>query len=82
MVTLDGTACDVAIVRQGNVRALSVELSDGRRISAPLDWFPALGLATEDQAEHYEIADDGLSIAWQELGECVSVAFLLTRRTS
>lgn len=80
MVTLDATICEVMVTRTGRERELRVELMDGRRIAVPLDWFPALSLASPAQAEDYEVADDGLSVMWPDLCETVTVAFLLAHR--
>lgn len=80
MVTLDATICEVMVARTARERELRVDLMDGRRMAVPLDWFPALSLATPAQAENYEVADDGLSVAWPDLCETVTVAFLLAHR--
>lgn len=76
IVPLDHTICDVRFER----RSLCVELGDGRKLCAPLEWFPMLSAAKVDQLDGYRIADDGLSISWPELGETVSADFLLARR--
>lgn len=56
------------------------ELADGRTVGVPMDWFPALSAAPKDAREQFEIADDGLSIAWPDLGERVSVEAVLLAR--
>ncbi len=50
---------------------------DGRVLSVPLQWFPALRAATKEQRERYEIAGGGISLHWSELDEDLSVAGLL-----
>jgi hypothetical protein len=62
---------------------MSVLLSDGRRISVPLAWFPRLLRASPDQRADYEILGDGRGIHWPELDEDLSVSGLLegTRST-
>lgn len=78
IVPLDHTICAVAIARQ----SLCVELADGRTICAPLEWFPLLHAALIPDRDEWEIADDGMSVAWPALGEKVSADFLLARRQS
>jgi hypothetical protein len=54
-----------------------VSLSDGRKISIPLVWFPRLANATKGKLENYELLGDGEGIHWPELDEDLSVAGLL-----
>jgi len=56
---------------------LVVDLIDGRRISAPLEWFPRLAGATREQLENFEILADGEGIHWPDVDEDLSVAGLL-----
>ena len=56
---------------------LVVVLIDGRRISAPLEWFPRLAGATREQLENFEILADGEGIHWHDVDEDLSVAGLL-----
>jgi hypothetical protein len=56
---------------------LHVSLSDGREISAPLDWFPRLSNATEKQRQQWELIGRGVGIHWEEIDEDISVAGLL-----
>ena len=56
---------------------LVVDLVDGRRISAPLEWFPRLAGATREQLENFEILADGEGIHWPDVDEDLSVAGLL-----
>lgn len=78
IVPLDHTICEVILER----RSLCVEFSDGRKLCAPLEWFPLLEAAKPDQREEFEITEDGLFVLWPELGERVSSEFLLARRQS
>ena len=66
-------ATDVRI----DAEQLHVQLSDGREISAPLDWFPKLRNATPDQRSHWKLIGKGIGIHWDELDEDLSVAGLL-----
>ena len=56
---------------------MNVTLTDGRRISAPIIWFPLLVKATPDQRSKYEIGGGGTSLHWPELDEDLSVAGLM-----
>lgn len=56
---------------------MHVTLTDGRILSVPLIWFPALRHATSEQRERYEIGAGGRSLHWPDLDEDISVANLL-----
>ena len=56
---------------------LSVELSDGRTISVPIDWYPRLTHATEQERSSWRIIGKGHGIHWEELDEDISVGNLL-----
>ena len=57
---------------------LSVELSDGRSISVPMDWYPRLTHATDQERSNWRIIGNGHGIHWEELDEDISVKNLLT----
>ncbi len=59
-----------------------VELSDGRRISAPLTWFPRLLEASPAARNRWELLGDGEGIHWPEVDEDLSAAGLLAGRPS
>ncbi|MEO7794373.1 MAG: DUF2442 domain-containing protein [Thermoanaerobaculia bacterium] len=56
---------------------LSVDLADGRRISAPLVWFPRLLAADAAERQNWELLGDGEGIHWPSIDEDLSVAGLL-----
>jgi hypothetical protein len=56
---------------------LTVLLTDGRRISAPLVWFPRLLNATKEQREIWELLGDGEGVHWPAIDEDLSVSGLL-----
>jgi len=56
---------------------IHVRLSDGREISAPLDWFPRLQHATDAQRRQWELIGQGVGIHWETIDEDISVAGLL-----
>lgn len=55
--------------------SLTVSLSDGRKISVPLAWFPRLLQASPEQRAQVERSRQGLH--WDVLDEDLSVAGLL-----
>ena len=56
---------------------LTVVLADGRRISAPLAWFPRLLRASPEQRADWELLGDGEGIHWPSADEDLSVNGLL-----
>lgn len=56
---------------------LHVRLTDGREISAPLEWFPRLRDADEKARGNWRLVGDGVGIHWEDLDEDLSVAGLL-----
>jgi len=61
---------------------LVVELTDGRIISVPLDWYPRLLHGTTSERARYEVIGQGHGIHWPELDEDISVEGLLDGRRS
>ena len=55
--------------------SLTVSLSDGRKISVPLAWFPRLLHASPEQRRQFELSRNGLH--WDALDENLSMARLL-----
>lgn len=74
---LDDRVVDVRVTDD----VLEVRLRDGRRISAPLAWFPRLVNATPAQRAHWELAAAGHGVHWPEIDEDLSVAGLLRSGT-
>lgn len=56
---------------------LSVDLSDGRTISVPIEWFPRLLHATEEEREKWCFIGNGQGIHWEDIDEDISVTGLL-----
>ena len=61
---------------------LTVELSDGRTLSAPLAWFPRLIHATPEERNNWRLIGKGHGIHWKELDEDISVEGLLAGKPS
>jgi hypothetical protein len=69
-----------------SARAMSVEfadaslrivLTDGREISAPIEWFPRLRDASPEQRGNWRLIGQGEGIHWPDIDEDVSVNALL-----
>ena len=56
---------------------MHIGLTDGRRISVPIVWFPLLLKASPELRAKYEIGSGGSSLHWPELDEDLSVAGLM-----
>jgi hypothetical protein len=56
---------------------LVVSLVDGRRVSAPVAWFPRLLRATPDQRRNWRLIGRGVGIHWEDVDEDISVRSLL-----
>jgi hypothetical protein len=56
---------------------LFLDLSDGRAVEFPLNWFPTLAAATEAEREHFAISIDKQQLIWPELDEDMDVTALL-----
>lgn len=57
--------------------AFVVHLEDGRSLTVPLEWFPWLRDATDEQRKRWELIGPGFGIHWPDLDEDITVAGLL-----
>jgi len=57
--------------------SIKVVLADGREISAPLEWFPRLRDANEQQRKNWRLIGKGIGIHWEEIDEDISIKSLL-----
>jgi hypothetical protein len=57
--------------------SIRVVLTDGREISAPLEWFPRLRDASDAQRLNCRLIDRGEGVHWPDLDEGVLVNALL-----
>lgn len=55
-----------------------VRLDDGREIAVPIDWFPRLRDATDDQRSKWRLIGGGEGIHWEQIDEDILVEGLLT----
>lgn len=79
-------ALEITDIRATAVRfranAMEIDLSDGRSLSVPLDWFPRLIAGTTRERLNWRPVGNGLGIHWPDLDEDISVAGLLAGRGS
>lgn len=61
---------------------LTVDTSDGRSVSVPLDWFPRLRHATSSERENWRLIGNGVGLHWPDLDEDVSVESLIRGEAS
>ena len=61
---------------------LSVELSDGRTIAVPLEWYPRLAHATVKERSAWRLIGGGSGIHWSALDEDISIESLLFGKPS
>jgi len=61
---------------------LTVDLSDGRSLAVPLDWFPRLIHATRAERKHWRLIGRGRGIHWDLLDEDISIDGLLAGKPS
>lgn len=57
---------------------MHVRLLDGREISIPLEWFPRLRNATDQQRNKWRLIGKGIGIRWEDVDEDISVPALLS----
>lgn len=62
--------------------ALIVELSDGRTLSVPLEWYPRLLHGTDEERRNWQLLGDGYAIEWPDLDEHIGIEGLLAGRRS
>ena len=70
---VEARAMDVEVTSE----TLEVALTDGRHVSAPLEWFPRLRDASEKQRANWRLIGPGIGIHWDEIDEDISVRSLL-----
>ncbi len=56
---------------------MTILLEDGRELSVPLEWFPRLRNATQEQLRNWRFIGNGEGIHWEDLDEDISVEKLL-----
>ena len=62
--------------------SLTILLSDGRSISAPLEWYPRLLHGTSEERKNWRLVGDAEGIHWPDLDEDISIQNLLLGKRS
>jgi hypothetical protein len=75
-----GMALVTAVAVTGDT--LTVDLTDGRRISAPLAWYPRLLHATAEERSNWQLVARRQGIHWPAVDEDISVASIIAGRPS
>lgn len=83
---MNTSAVEIEVPKAENVKVtkdtLNVDLSDGRTISVPLEWFPRLVYATPEERSNWKLIGRGHGIHWEDIDEDISVEGLLTGKPS
>ena len=61
---------------------LTVDLTDGRSVSAPLAWYPRLLHSTPEERNNWRLIGRGEGISWPDPDEDISVGNLLAGKPS
>jgi hypothetical protein len=72
-------SANAVIIREGK---LIVELTDGRALSVPLEWYPRLTHATDSERQNWRLLGAGYAIEWLDVDEHIGVEGLLAGRKS
>ncbi len=73
VVKVEPLATDVAFGED----TFCVTLADGRQITVPLEWFPRLRDAAEEQRKQWRLIGGGVGIHWEAIDEDISVESIL-----
>jgi hypothetical protein len=61
---------------------LAVELSDGRTVSLPLDYYPRLLDGTSIERKRWQLVGQGAGVYWFDLDEEISIGNILAGKPS
>lgn len=75
-LALDHHAADAVSV-EVNDESIIVNLSDGRTVSVPIEWFPRLMQASKEERDAWNLIGNGEGIRWDALDEDLSVEALV-----
>lgn len=75
-IKFDDHAVDVTFTET----SVNFILADGREISAPLEWFPKLRDATDEERNDWRLIGNGIGVHWPKIDEDISVSTLMRER--
>jgi hypothetical protein len=78
--TIDSTAT-AANVRV-DADAVTLELADGRVVSAPIAWYPRLSHASAAEKANWRLIAGGRGVHWADIDEDISVENILAGKPS
>ena len=73
IIKIEPLAIDLSFTKD----SLRVNLADGREITVPLEWFPRLRNASDQQQSDWRLIGGGVGIHWEAIDEDISVESLL-----
>ena len=65
-----------------NEDTITVDLNDGRTVSAPIAWYPRLIHDNENERNNWRLIGKGQGIHWEDIDEDISVEGLLAGKPS
>jgi len=77
MSTLERANEPLAIGLEVTDDELIVSLTDGRRLSVPIAWYPRLANASPEQRRNWKIIGPGVGFHWPDVDEDLSVEGML-----
>jgi hypothetical protein len=72
-VKFDDHAIDVSFTQA----SLHFILADGREISAPLEWFPRLRDASDEERKNWRFIGNGIGVHWPSIDEDIAIRTLM-----
>jgi hypothetical protein len=83
-MTISTVEIEIPVINSVKVTedTLSVELSDGRTIAAPLAWFPRLLHATLKERKNWRLIGKGHGVHWKDIDEDIGAEGLLAGKPS
>ena len=82
MTTLVLEADPIAVDIEMSDRRFTVNLTDGRALTVPLEWYPRLYYASQSERDNWQLLGDGYAIEWPDVDEHIGVEALLAGRRS
>jgi hypothetical protein len=78
---IDSSALKAIAIRATD-DTLTMDLADGRSISAPLVWYPRLAHGSPAERNNYRLIGGGEGVHWPDLDEDIRVENVLSGRAS